>query len=183
VRDRIAWRAGFTLTEMLIVVAALAALASVAVPLLLGPDPERVELAAVELVQALRFARSEAERTGVPHGVRIDAATEQVQLFRLDLSTMPPTHDFAIYHPVHRGLFVLDYSTDPQTSGVQITAATLTFTAACSELKDLVFDERGTPLCSNPVSVGLTAATINVGNGQTTRLVNVAGVTGRVVLQ
>ena len=53
-------RAGFTLTEMLVVVAILAAVAAVALPLLTAPDRERVELAAEQLVQALRYARSEA---------------------------------------------------------------------------------------------------------------------------
>lgn len=176
-------RAGFTLTEMLIVVAVLAALAAVAVPMLSTPDPQRVELAAAELVQALRFARSEAERTRIPHGVRIDAASDIAQVFSLDRSAVPPARDFAIYHPVHRGLFVLDYRADPNTARVGVDSANLSFASSCSEPRDVVFDQRGTPLCADPFSVGLISAAIQLGDGQTTRQVNVAGVTGRVVLQ
>lgn len=175
--------AGFTLTEMLIVVAVLAALASAAVPLLSATDSQRVELAATQLVQALRFARSEAQHTSVPHGVRIDAAAETVQVFRLNTGVVPPVRDFMIHHPVHRGLFVLNYRTDHVTAGVEIAAVTSSFGAACSEFRDLVFDQRGTPLCSNPVTVGLTSATVDLSDGRTTRRVTVAGVTGRVVLQ
>ncbi|MGH8496716.1 MAG: pilus assembly FimT family protein [Gammaproteobacteria bacterium] len=176
-------RAGFTLTEMLIAVAILSALAAVAVPMLSAPDPERVELAAAELIQALRFARSESERTRVPHGLRVDAATETVQLFRLDTSVAPPARDFTVYHPVHRGLFALNYGANPDTAGVEIESAILSFAAACSETRDIVFDDRGSPRCADPVHVAVTGAVISLGDGATTRQIDIAGVTGRVVLQ
>jgi hypothetical protein len=66
---------------------------------------------------------------------------------------------------------------------VQITAAALSFAAVCSEPRDLVFDARGWPLCSQPLNVELTSAAIDVGTGTVTRRVSVDGVTGRVVLQ
>ena len=175
--------AGYSLTEMLIAAALLAATAAVAVPLLRAPAPSRVQLAGTQLAQAIRFARSEAQRTLVPHGVRIDAATERAQVFRLDMSTMPPTRLFTVRHPGHHNLYVLDFSTEAATQAVQITAAALTFAAACSESRDLVFDSLGWPRCSNPVTVELTSANVDLGNGATTRRVSVAGATGRVVLQ
>jgi len=175
--------AGYTLTEMLIAVALLAAAAAVAVPMLRAPAPSRVQLAGTQLVQAIRFARSEARRTLVPHGVRIDTATERAQLFRLDMSTLPPTRLFTVRHPGHHDLYVLDFPAATATRGVQINAAALSFAAACSESRDLVFDARGWPLCSSPVSVELASADVDLGNGTTTRRVSVAGVTGRVVLQ
>lgn len=174
---------GYTLTELLIVAALLAAAAAVAVPMLRAPTASRVQLAGTQLVQAIRFARSEAQRTLVPHGVRMDAATERAQVFRLDMSTMPPTRLFTVRHPAHHGLYILDFPAEAATRAVQITAAALTFAGACSEARDLVFDARGWPRCSNPLSVELTNANVDVGNGTATRRVNVAGVTGRVVLQ
>ena len=176
-------RAGFTLTEMLIATALLAAAAAVAVPMLAAPNPSRVRLAGTELVQALRFARSEAQRTRVPHGVRIDAATERVQLFRLDTSTVPATRLFTVRHPLHHGLYVLDFPADPATRGVTIAAAALTFAGGCGEARDVVFDARGWPLCSNPLAVEVTNGTIDLALGTATRRVTVAGATGRAVLQ
>jgi prepilin-type N-terminal cleavage/methylation domain-containing protein len=175
--------AGYTLTEMLIATALLAAAAAVAMPMLSAPSPSRARLAGTELVQALRFARSEAQRTQVPHGVRIDAATERVQLFKLDTSTLPPTRLFTVRHPLHHGLYVLDFPVDRATRGVHVAAAALTFAAACGEARDVVFDARGWPLCSNPVTVELTSAVIDLSIGNVTRRVSVAGTTGRVVLQ
>jgi hypothetical protein len=104
-------------------------------------------------------------------------------LFRLDMSTMPPTRLFTVRHPGHHGLYVLDFPVDPATRGVQITAAALTFAATCSESRDLVFDARGWPLCSQPLNVELTGAAVDLGSGTVTRRVSVAGVTGRVVQQ
>jgi prepilin-type N-terminal cleavage/methylation domain-containing protein len=174
---------GYTLTEMLIATVLVVVAAAVAMPMLRTTDPHRVNAAATQLVQAVRYARSEAQRTRVPHGVRIDAATERAQLFRLDMSTVPPTRLFTVRHPWHHGLYLLDFSTDVTTRGVQITAATLTFAAACSELRDLVFDARGWPLCSQPLNVELTNGIVDVGSVTVNRRVSVAGVTGRVVLQ
>ncbi|HET8699158.1 MAG TPA: GspH/FimT family pseudopilin [Gammaproteobacteria bacterium] len=175
--------AGFTLTEMLIAAALVAAAAAVAVPMLSAPSPSRVQLAGTELVQALRFARSEAQRTRVPHGVRIDAATERAQVFRLDMSTAPATRLFTVRHPLHHGLYVLDFPTDPATKGVTIATSTLTFAGACTETRDVIFDARGWPLCSNPSTVELTSGTVDLALGGVTRRVTVAGATGRVVLQ
>ncbi|HUO82320.1 MAG TPA: GspH/FimT family pseudopilin [Gammaproteobacteria bacterium] len=178
-----ALRAGFTLTEMLVVVALLAAFAVIAVPLLSAPDPARVELAAAELVQALRYARSEAERTGTPHGLRVDAAGGTAQMFRLDTAAVPPARDFAVYHPVDRQLFALDFAADSATRDVQIAAAAFSFAAACAEARDIVFDASGTPLCADPAGVAVTSATIDLTDGRSQRRVAVAAVTGRVTVQ
>ena len=178
-----ATRAGFTLTEMLVVVALLAAFAAVAVPILSAPDPARVELAAAELVQALRFARSEAERTGTPHGLRVDAAVDTAQMFRVDTAAIPPARDFAVYHPVDRQLFVLDLAADPATANVEIAAAAFSFAGACAELRDIVFEASGTPSCADPVSSAVTSATVDLSDGRSQRRVAVAAVTGRVTVQ
>ena len=174
---------GFTLTEMLVVVAIVAAIAAAALPPLTAPDRQRVDLAAERLVQTLRYARSEAERTSVPHGVRIDAGTERAQIFRLDTSTMPPTRQFTVYHPVHRGLFLADFPNTAETRGVRIVSSALTLAAACSEPRDVVFDARGWPRCTDPFSVELTSANVDLGNGRHVRRVTIGAVTGRVAVQ
>jgi type II secretory pathway pseudopilin PulG len=175
--------AGYTLAEMLIAVTLLAAASAVVVPMLGAPSASRVDLAATELAQALRFARSEAQRTRLPHGVRIDQGTERAQVFRLDTSTTPATPLFTVRHPIHHGWYVLDFAGDRPTRGVQITTAVLSFSAACGESRDVVFDARGWPFCSQPPTVELVGATIQLGNGSVTRRVVVEAVTGRVVLQ
>jgi prepilin-type N-terminal cleavage/methylation domain-containing protein len=175
--------AGYTLAEMLIAVTLVAAASAVVVPMLGAPSASRVELAATELAEALRFARSEAERTRVPHGVRIDAGTERAQVFRLDTGTTPATALFTVRHPIHHGWYTLDFANDRPTRGVAITAATLSFSAACGESRDVVFDARGWPVCSQPPAVELSSATIDLGSGSVTRRVVVEAVTGRVVLQ
>lgn len=182
-RGRNAARAGFTLTEMLVAVAVLAALAAVALPMLSTLEPRRVELAAAELVQALRFARSESERTRIPHGVRVDPATESARLFRLDTGSVPPVPDFTVHHPVHLGLYVLDFDGDPSTAGVAIDSVTVNFAAACGEPRDIAFDERGTPLCADPFGIEVTDGQIALREGAVVRQIDIAGVTGRVVLQ
>jgi prepilin-type N-terminal cleavage/methylation domain-containing protein len=174
--------AGYTLTEMLIATALVAVAAAVAMPMMRAADPNRANLAATQLAQALRFARTEAQRTQVPHGVRIDAAAERAQLFRLDMSTVPPTRQFTIRHPAHHDLYVLDFPATAVTRGVQITAAALSFAAVCGEPRDFVFDARGWPRCSQPLNVELTSAAIDLGTATVTRRVSVDGVTGRVVL-
>jgi prepilin-type N-terminal cleavage/methylation domain-containing protein len=176
-------RAGFTLTEMLIVAGVLAALAAAAVPIISAPDRDRVALAAEQVLQALSFARAEAERTGLPHGARIDTAAETVRLFRLDTTTTPPTREFVIRHPVHRGLFWLDFPSARLTRGVRVDAAALSFSGSCSDIRDVVFDARGWPRCADPTTVELTTAKSDIGKGRTTRRVSVAGVTGRVTVQ
>jgi len=55
---------GFTLAEILIVVAVIGSIAAVVVPLLSFIDSKRLEVAAEEVGNALRFAISEAGRTG-----------------------------------------------------------------------------------------------------------------------
>jgi prepilin-type N-terminal cleavage/methylation domain-containing protein len=55
---------GFTLVEALTVIALIGILGLALIPLLSAQNPTKLDLAAVEVGNALRFAISEAERTG-----------------------------------------------------------------------------------------------------------------------
>jgi prepilin-type N-terminal cleavage/methylation domain-containing protein len=65
--------AGFTLAEILVVVAIAAIIARVALPLLSSQDSKKLEVAAQETGNALRFAVNEARRTG--SYILVDART------------------------------------------------------------------------------------------------------------
>lgn len=64
---------GFTLGEVLTVVAITGVIAAVVIPLLLSQDSKKLEVAAQETGNALRFAVNEARRTG--SYILIDAKT------------------------------------------------------------------------------------------------------------
>lgn len=64
---------GFTLGEILVVVAIVAILVGVAVPFLSSQDSKKLEVAAQETGNALRFAVNEARRTG--SYILVDAKT------------------------------------------------------------------------------------------------------------
>jgi type II secretion system protein H len=64
---------GFTLAEILVVVAIAAIIARVALPLLSSQDSKKLEVAAQEIGNALRFAVNEARRTGRLKVVKSDA--------------------------------------------------------------------------------------------------------------
>lgn len=85
---------GFTLIEILTVVAIMAIAAGIAVPALRASDLYALDRAATELAQMLRYARSEARRTGITHGVF--AGTDIATLYQWVSS---PDHD-AVRHPI-----------------------------------------------------------------------------------
>ena len=55
---------GFTLVEMLVTITILGTVANAVVPLLSSNDPQKLSVAAEETANTLRFALSEAKRTG-----------------------------------------------------------------------------------------------------------------------
>ena len=65
-------RSGFTLIEMIAVVAIIAMVFAIGIPRLGGSSWDPLESEAESIAQSLRFARQRAIMTGVPHRVLID---------------------------------------------------------------------------------------------------------------
>ena len=90
---------GYTLLEVLIVVTITGLVASLALPSLSTGDTTKIDLAATEVATAIRFARSEALRTGEGHGLTVSQATQQVTVARYDLTTAPISTLGTLTHP------------------------------------------------------------------------------------
>jgi type II secretion system protein H len=76
-----AWRPGYTLLEMLLVLALMSALAAIAVPSLQGPLADRRLRSAAEHVRAAWLtARSEAMTSGQIHIFRYEAQSNQYEI-------------------------------------------------------------------------------------------------------
>jgi prepilin-type N-terminal cleavage/methylation domain-containing protein len=114
---------GFTLAEMLIVIAILGILAAAAIPLLSTNDPQRLNVAAEETANVLRFAFSEARRTG--GYVLVDGKTTagHLQLYYSDASAhAPPTAGTsAINDPLTKRAMDLNVTGGPFSAGVTLT--------------------------------------------------------------
>jgi prepilin-type N-terminal cleavage/methylation domain-containing protein len=114
---------GFTLVEMLAAIAILAIAATAAVPLLSSNDPQKLSVAAEETANTLRFALSEARRTG--GYVLVDGKTTagRLQLFYSNSTAqVPPVAGTAIVNdPVTKRAAVLNVSGSPFSQGVTLT--------------------------------------------------------------
>lgn len=141
---------GFSIAELLVVMALLSVLALAAVPMSAPRADKRLDAAAQEVIDALRFARIEAQRTGTVHGAdfSVDLATGQrrVRVFRTD-TAIPPNPVYDVRHPIDKKLYVTRLDTGTATEGVAISAATLYYKSGSTVIvRDwAAFDRAGTP--------------------------------------
>jgi prepilin-type N-terminal cleavage/methylation domain-containing protein len=166
---------GLSLVELLAVVVLLGIIAAVAQPSLAPATPSRLALAASEVASAARFARSEALRTGQPHGFQAQISLGRIRVYRAGTGTTPPTAVYDVRHPVTKQLY------DLRLSGVALVR-TNQWRSSCSVSNRVLFDARGTVHCANPFSALLDRQMLELSLAGQTVNVELDGMTGRVVI-
>jgi prepilin-type N-terminal cleavage/methylation domain-containing protein len=177
---------GYSLLELLAVVIILGVAAAVAIPDISTTNPNKLDLAAEEVAQAIRFARSESLRTGKIHGVEVSQNTQRVLAYRADLTTTPVSKAEILYQPVSKQQYDYDVGAGVLTSGVSITNAQDPFLYAAGRRNNLLFDPTGVPIWivnATGSTYVLQDGTVQLGYGGDQRIVHVAQITGRVTVQ
>lgn len=182
---------GLQLIELLIVVAILGMVALVAMPHLAATDPARLDLAALEVADALRFARAEALRTAQPHGVLIDhdasqATYKDLAVYRVDTAASPFGIAALSYHPVDKQAYDRAVGGAAQGSGLRLDSASapFAFVSVTGRQQHIHFNAHGAPvLYQSGTPQRLQDGAVILDNGQEQRTVSVAPATGRVTVQ
>ena len=173
---------GITLVEILVVISILGVVAVAAIPDFSSGEPARLDLAAEEFAKAMRFARSEAIRTGEPHGIRQPTDKKRIRVFRPDTGTSPWTLIYDVYHPVSKRLYDIRLSTHPFAYADSIDR-TFNYRASCNQPGNIHFDRNGIPRCTDPENVFLEQFEVTLKLGAHKRVVTLHGITGRVTIQ
>ena len=173
----------FSIMELLLVVAILGIVALELITRSSGVVGEKkLELAASEVAAALRFANSEAVRTGVYHGARFSTADNRALVYRLDTSGSPPVEEYSVFHPVDKRLYRVELANGGFTQGVNISLSDFRFGGAATAYESVAFAATGMPI--SPVDLTLMdQGQVDLTDGQMTKSVTLAPVTGRVSVQ
>ncbi len=173
---------GLSLIELTIVTAILGITALAVIPNYSSTDPLQLESSATVVAEALRFARSESIRTGLPYGFEIQASQKRIRLFHADTSVDPPTPVYDVYQPLSKKLY--DIQLDELAFAEADTVnANLNYQDTCDKPTLIIFDGNGVPFCGDPANVPLRQAVVTLGKGATTLSVILEGITGRVRTQ
>jgi len=184
----LAARRGHTLVELLAVLAILGIASMLAMPSAEPIKQSAVAAAATEVALALRFAQSDAIRTGNYRVVSIDAATGRLRVFGLDMTQTPPVEDTAnpVFDPIDKKIYDLALSAGASTKGVAIASSVFRFSDG-SITSQLGFAADGSPVNvagPNPADVKALVGTgqVQLSYGAFRRTISVDAVTGRVTL-
>lgn len=177
--------AGYTLLELMIVVAVLAIAAVVAIPTAQPVAEFRADAAAGEVVNALRFARENAQYSGVQRLFDCDAAANTIAVFALetDKTTTRVARD-PVEHPFNRAPYLLNLNAAPAGNTMALVRCTFTFDDNTSATA-VAFDAAGDPL--RGVGSGdarksvLRTGQIVLGAGDVERTITI-GTTGRITV-
>lgn len=171
---------GMTLVELLATVTVMAILAALIVPSLSFNDSTKLAVAAQQVGNALRFARSEAMRTG--QSVLVDAETTPGRLLLLlrgCVSAVSP----AVLDPQTRRAYDVDVADGAFSGGVALVPNFLVGGTAWAGLE---FDNRGTAsqACSiasqTPRGTPEAGSSINLVYGGNSATIQIDPPTGRV---
>jgi type II secretion system protein H len=173
---------GVTLPELLIVLAILGVVAVAATPFLSSANPHQLDLAVTEFANAMRFARSEAIRTGEPRGFKQQSSTKRIRVFRLDTGTSPWELYYDVYHPLSKQLYDVKLSNHPFAAADTLSDNEV-YRGTCNQSGTVYFDRNGTPWCTNPETVPLEQLDVTLTLGGHSRVVTLHGITGRVTVQ
>ncbi|MEM8514866.1 prepilin-type N-terminal cleavage/methylation domain-containing protein [Massilia sp. MP_M2] len=120
--------AAYTLTELLIVVAVLAIAAVVAIPTAQPVAEFRADAAAGEVVNALRFARDNAQYSGAQRLFDCDTAANTIAVFALETDkTTTRAARNPVDHPFNRAPYLLNLNAAPAGNTMALVRCTFTF--------------------------------------------------------
>jgi prepilin-type N-terminal cleavage/methylation domain-containing protein len=179
---RVAAQRAYTLTELLAVVVLLGLAATIAMPSPTPGESRKLDLTAVEIANAMRFARSEAMRTGDTMGFHLQWGAKRIRVFSIDTDSLPATIEYDVYHPVDRNIYIRQFSQQPFAFDGNIQNSP-SYRGTCNTTSTVYFDAGGTPWCSNPDDVLLERFDVKLTLGNSSRVVTLNGITGRVTIQ
>ena len=182
VRGARAQAGGFSLAELVVVVAIIAIGAAVALPATSSVSDQQLALAARELADAYRHARDEARRTGVMHGVSVESGGAVAHVFRLDRSVSPPDPVYDVLHPLTRQAYTLTFG-GSAAAGVRVGSAERDTFESCGNAKSIAFDRHGAVRCIAPLTTRFSAVRIPVGAAGRKVVVSVDGYSGKVTVK
>lgn len=169
---------GFTLAEILTVCAVLGIAAVIAIPTAAPVAETRADTAAGEVVQALRFAREEAMRTGAYRMLGCDTVRNSLSVYIPDANGAVTT---LVAHPLTKMDYTVVLSQAPAGGNAALSACSFQFEKDI--LTTVAFDGDGNPVRGTGDAKKqvkpLAAGTIRLGIGTVTRTISVDA-TGRV---
>lgn len=182
---------GISLIELSIVVAILGVIALVVLPNLTASSVQRLDLASQRVVDALRFARSEALRTGQLTGVVVDTGNtlgvfKDLAVFVPDPSGSPFALDRFVDHPLSGHPYDQRLETSVGGPGVAFSGPAKPFTYdGITDGRDYVFfDATGAPVwLEDGNRFRLVGGTLDLALGRLKQRITVEPVTGKVQLQ
>ncbi|MEN8133147.1 MAG: GspH/FimT family pseudopilin [Pseudomonadota bacterium] len=173
---------GVTLLELLIVLMVLGIAAAVAIPGLSSSNPHKIELAAEEIAEAMRYARSEAVRSGEPRGFQLQTTEKRIRVVSADTTSNPWTPRYDVEHPVIHNFYDTDLDTHPYAD-VGSLSRNATFQVNCNDPDLVYFDSSGTPWCGDGGGPLLKQYDVTLSLGSQIRVVSLHSITGRVTIQ
>jgi type II secretion system protein H len=173
---------GYSLLELTVVVLILGIMAAVVIPSFSTPDPQRLDTAAQEIADAMRFARSEAMRLGEPRGFSQNSSQKRIRVFRPDTGSSPWSLVYDVYHPVSKQIYDITLDTHPFAKADNVVA-TRVYRGACNQNWKVYFDASGIPRCTDPETVLLQQYDVILSLGTQTRVVSLNSITGQVSVQ
>lgn len=178
---------GYTLLELLIVIALVAMIAAIAVPANTRDDEVKLDRAAANISSAFRFARSEAIRTGAGHGLTVSQSTQKITVKQYDITAAPISTIGTSVHPIDKQPYDFNVNTNKSTQGVLISNSSDIFNYGSEgRRRSMIFDANGIPLWiigSDPARHLLVDGTVELSLGNHLRRVSVEALTGRVTVQ
>jgi prepilin-type N-terminal cleavage/methylation domain-containing protein len=123
-RNALRRASGFTLLEVLFVIAILSVIALIAVPDPAASEVHRLELAAVKVADAIRQARDAARRQGQTMEVAVEGASV-LQVYRVDDASVPPARLENLRDPLSRQPLAIDLAAAQSTRRVTVSSALL----------------------------------------------------------
>jgi len=179
---RAAAERGYTIVELLAVVALIGLTASIVLPSTIPGESKKLDLVAMEVANAMRFARSEAMRTGNTMGFQQQSDINRMRIFNIDIGSVPATFEYDVYHPVDKKIYTRWFGEQPFAFDGEVDHRS-TYQGTCNLKSKIYFDADGTPWCTDPVKVLLERFDVELELGASSRIVRLHGVTGRVTIE
>ena len=173
---------GFSLLELLLVLMVLGIVAVAAVPSLSSGDHKRLELATSEIARAIRYARSEALRTGEPRGFQLQLTEPRIRVVSADTSTNPWTPRYDVEHPGVHNFYDIDL-TGRSYAGIDGITRNAVFHGNCNNHDLVYFDADGMASCGDSGGALVDQYDVTLSFGSRSRVVSLYGITGRVTVQ